>query len=199
MFLTGSSAPGALESSGAAAGFLEASGVKIPWVSPAPRGNGIVRVLFNSGSAPLIESYELIRGKAPESREISAFYDSYVKDLTARALADARKAHSGVKPSGDLVNAMYWYPFGCRECEDFLWDGIPDIEKASGGTIIVEEHDTGDPEDFDELLALLEQRGVELRLIPVMFVGNEVLQGDDEIKKRPDGLCGGRISSSEYG
>lgn len=181
--LTGASAPGAMALSGGRTGFLEVGGRRIPWVSPAPRGNGIVRITFYDGSLPLIESFSFIRGKSPQSPDILALGEAYTKDLTSQALSNAAMERADETNSGNLIKAVYWYPFGCRECEDFLWDGIPKIERASGKIITVEEHDTGDPKDFDALRAEMDRRGVELRHIPVMFVGNEVLQGDDEIKE----------------
>ena len=181
--LTGTGSPGVHAETGAAAGTLAVGARKIPWISPAPRGNGIVRLELGDDSEPEIEAFGLVRGEAPESQDILDLGDAFLNELTARALATA----AGTRPaaetaSADSIEAVYWYPFGCRDCEDFLWSGVPEIEKATGISIAVEEHDTGNPEEFDSLIAEMERRDAELRSVPVMFVGNVILQGDDEIK-----------------
>ena len=110
--------------------------------------------------------------------------DSYMEDLIASALA----AVNGGTQTGNVTKdepdfkSTYWYPYGCRTCEDFLWNDVPEMEISSGRTVSISERDTGNPEDFDELLRILEERAIELRNIPVMIIGDIVLQGDEEIK-----------------
>jgi cytochrome c biogenesis protein CcdA len=182
--MTGSEAPGAVIAAGASIGILEVGGTRIPWVSVAPRGNGILRLDFLEGEDPGIEAFELVRGESPESRDILDLGDAFMADLVSAALDKAGEGgERSSMPSDAVIEAIYWYPFGCRDCEDFLWEGIPEIEGVSGTIIEVEERDTGDPNDFEALLSALDERDTDLGLIPVLVVGENVFQGNTEIEE----------------
>jgi len=94
-----------------------------------------------------------------------------------------------------VIQTTYWYPFGCRDCEDFLWNTIPELEWTSGSTINVAERDTRDPADFEALLTELERRDVRLRSVPVMIVGDAIFQGYDEIESGLRSVAEGGIAA----
>ncbi len=119
-------------------------------------------------------------------------------ELVTNALAAAGRPRVE-KQDGDPLEAGYWYPFGCRECDSFLWNTVPDIEQKSGRSIKISEWNTSDPEDFENLLMTLSERGIELTSIPVMIIGETVLQGDSDIKSGLELLASGESADSGNG
>jgi hypothetical protein len=81
------------------------------------------------------------------------------------------------------IEAVYWFDPLCRDCEDFLFDFVPDLARESGRTINLGEKDIRDPEIFDELRELLEGRGVPFRNVPVLVMSDAVFQGNMEIEE----------------
>lgn len=201
--LTGPDSPAYELPDGGLSGNLQSEGSKLPWISLAPRGNGLARVTLSENQNAAAELISLKRGVAPESQRILAMGDSFMNDLIESALAAANRGKVKGRKSSSTVAALeaelevtYWYPYGCRDCDDFLWNDIPAMERSSGSRVSVIEKDTGDPEDFDELLKQLEERGIELSAIPVMFIGDAVLQGDDEIKAGLEERLNGGLNSA---
>ncbi|RKX82271.1 MAG: hypothetical protein DRP70_16625, partial [Spirochaetes bacterium] len=145
----------------------------ISWLSLAPRGNGLALVTMIIDEKPYLEIFSLERGISPEDGRILAMGDSYMEELIASVTSG--EGEPDFKP-------VYWYPYGCKSCEDFLWNTVPDLERRTGGMLQITEKDTGNPEAFEELLRLMDEKDLELESIPVMLIADTVLQGDDEIK-----------------
>jgi hypothetical protein len=78
----------------------------------------------------------------------------------------------------------YYYSADCRNCTDFLDAEIPRVAKAIGRTIEVDRQDIREPGVLDELDALLSARKLALDALPVLVIGDTVLQGEKEIKAR---------------
>ena len=149
------------------------AGDTISWLSLAPRGNGLALVTMIIDEKPYLEIFSLERSISPEDGRILAMGDSYMEELIASVTSG--EGEPDFKP-------VYWYPYGCKSCEDFLWNTVPDLERRTGGMLQITEKDTGNPEAFEELLRLMDEKDLELESIPVMLIADTVLQGDDEIK-----------------
>jgi len=203
LVFTGPDSPAAALPTGGATGQLDPSGISLPWMAIAPRGNGLGRVDFFPSGAVDIELIALERGVSAESDEIIALGDHYMENLIARAQAaadtdkstdlDSQSTHKG---QADL-HVDYWYPFGCRDCEVFLNDELPKLARDSGKTVAVNEHNTNNPEDFGALLSLLEERGIELVKIPIMVASESVWQGEREIERGLEALLAGELLPPE--
>jgi hypothetical protein len=78
----------------------------------------------------------------------------------------------------------YYYSADCRTCTDFLDAEIPRVAKAIGRTIEVDRQDIREPGVLDELDGVLAARKLSLDALPVLVIGNTVLQGEKEIRTR---------------
>jgi hypothetical protein len=78
----------------------------------------------------------------------------------------------------------YYYSADCRNCTDFLDAEIPRVAKAIGRTIEVDRQDIREPGVLDELDAVLAARKLALEALPVLVIGDTVLQGEKQIKAR---------------
>ncbi len=206
VFFTGPESPAYDLPNGGDSGYLNGIEGTIPWISLAPRGNGLARVTLSTGTEPEIDIRSLVRGESPESPAVLAMGDSFMDELIASALAAAngakatrRKVEAPVVDIDVDHEVTYWYPFGCKSCDNFLWNDIPAMERSSGLRVSVLEKNTGDPDDFDELSRILSENGVELHSIPVMFVENRIFQGDEEIKSGLSNFLEGDSSTNSSG
>ncbi len=188
IIFTGPDSPSSLLSTGGLSGELPFSATMIPWLSIAPRGNGLARLLMVKGEEPELEIISLERGISLESTRILALGDAYMEELIARVTSGVsrgnkqRNLKAAASDRGEPdFEPTYWYPYACKSCENFLWNSIPDMERESGRIVSITERDTGNTDDFDELLKLLDEKGIKLISIPVMIIGDTVLQGDEEI------------------
>lgn len=191
LIYTGPDSPAYSLSTGSIQGYSDIAGVRIPWLSIAPRGNGLARVRFQSGQDPEIVAYSLERGVSPESQEILELGEAFMEDLVATALAAAGRSLPEAG-EGQILKADYWYPYGCRDCDDFLWSTVPELERDSGRAIEIREWNTSDPDDFSRLLAELSSRDIELSLVPVMIIENRVFQGGEIISRGLEDLAHAR-------
>ncbi len=97
--------------------------------------------------------------------------------------------NAGVRPaSTNSIVAQYYYTLGCHSCEDFLSVEIPNFEARYGIRISLDRRDLLDPSVYEELAAFASSRGVPIKAIPVLRIGNELLQGEEEIRDRLPGL-----------
>ena len=78
----------------------------------------------------------------------------------------------------------YYYSADCRTCTDFLDTEIPRVAKAIGRAIEVDRQDIRDPGVLDELDAVFAARKPGLEALPVLVIGDTVLQGEKEIRAR---------------
>ncbi len=76
----------------------------------------------------------------------------------------------------------YYYSADCRTCTDFLDAEIPRVAKAIGRTIEVDRQDIREQGVLDELDALLAARKLALDALPVLVIGDTVLQGEKAIR-----------------
>jgi cytochrome c biogenesis protein CcdA len=94
--------------------------------------------------------------------------------------------HDSPDDPGSSVTATlsYYYTPGCRSCEEFLSVEIPRLEKELGIRIAVEKKDILTTSVYEELSSLAAARGGAIRELPVLRVGDILLQGDREIREK---------------
>jgi len=198
LIFTGPDSPAAALSTGGAMGKLNLPGISLPWMAVAPRGNGLGKVEFSPSRTVDIELIPLERGTSAESDEIIALGDHYMENLIARARAavSADNSKSTREGQADFI-VDYFYPFGCRDCEIFLNDDLPKLAKDSGKSVAVNKYNTDNPDDFEALLSVLEERAIELVEIPVMIATESVWQGEKAISRNLAALLGGNLPPRE--
>ena len=90
-------------------------------------------------------------------------------------------------PEDRVLTLTYYYSRGCRSCERFLAKTVPELESRIGVRIRVEAKDILDPSAYRQYRGLMAQFGEEARALPVIVLGDTVLQGDREIGDRLEG------------
>jgi len=80
---------------------------------------------------------------------------------------------------------------GCRSCQGLLRRTLPKLERRTGVSLAVKEHNILDPEEYAAYLELLQRLGQEERTYPALVVGNTVLQGEGEIEDHLEELLRG--------
>jgi cytochrome c biogenesis protein CcdA len=106
----------------------------------------------------------------------------------AAASSASGEAASGLGALGDAIEMRYYYTPGCRSCEEFLSTEIPRLEASYGFRVTIERRDLLDPAAYEELAAFASAGGTTVHEIPALRLGNELLQGDKEIRSRLPGL-----------
>ena len=197
LVLTGQDSPAYGLATGGLQGQMTTADGDLPWFSLSPRGNALGRLTISAGGSVNVAIRELERGISPEDESLLTMAAAYVDDLVDAALKAAGRTRSPLSAETEsaVLDADYWFPFGCRDCEDFLWNTVPELERTSGRNIEIHEWNTSDPDSFEALMSELERRETTLRFIPVMIVGDDILQGDDEIKNGLEALAFNQTAS----
>jgi cytochrome c biogenesis protein CcdA len=108
-----------------------------------------------------------------------------VRPGTGKAAASGAVAPAAGSAGGQGgLKLLYYYMPGCRSCERFLSVELPSFQARTGVAIVAERRDLLDDAVYEELSAFAASIGVGIREVPVLRVGNTLLQGDDEIRER---------------
>ena len=83
-----------------------------------------------------------------------------------------------------ILTLTYYYLPGCRSCERFLAETVPELESRIGVHIRVEGSDILDPSVYRQYRGLMTELGEEEQAFPAIVLGDTVLQGDREIGDR---------------
>ncbi len=75
----------------------------------------------------------------------------------------------------------FYYSPGCHSCIEFLDKEVPKIEERLALSIDVVRYDLLDPDTFTDFQRRVEEVGVRIDDVPVIFIGPVVLQGNREI------------------
>lgn len=81
------------------------------------------------------------------------------------------------------IEIHYFYSHGCESCEEFINSEIPKIEKETNSRIILKKYDILNGENYSKCSNFLEKLGDDIMEFPIIVVGENVLQGDSNIKK----------------
>lgn len=196
------------------------AGIPALAVGSKGRGLGVFRFFSGPGGWTVeTNTVSLRRGEAVEDPRLVAIGDAYLQELGEEVRRKREKAVSRSRgglgrvfslwdrprspvPSADgpPLEAVYWFNPQCRDCEEFLFDFVPDLARESNRSIVLGEKDIRKPEVFEELRSYLDERGVILRNVPVLVVGDRILQGSVEIEKGLRSVAmGGDAESSDGG
>ena len=77
----------------------------------------------------------------------------------------------------------YYGEIGCSHCDTFIEKTVPLLEKEYGLSIRVNSFDILDPDIYEECGKILSEKGYDFLYFPVVIIGNNVYQGETEIKK----------------
>lgn len=92
------------------------------------------------------------------------------------------------------VRMYYFYSRDCKECLEIKDGFIPALKQKYGDVLEVRHLEINEPENY-ELLSELEKKSRPLKNPPpAIFIGNEILDGKEEIKERLEGLIKNYIS-----
>jgi cytochrome c biogenesis protein CcdA len=97
-------------------------------------------------------------------------------------------ADIGAPQTASSVSLIYYYTPGCKKCTLFLTREIPELEKALGLKITVMSRDILKPEVYEEYYQKLTSLDKTPKALPVVLVGNTVLQGEQEIRRQLAGI-----------
>ena len=85
-----------------------------------------------------------------------------------------------------VITASIFYSAGCRECDEFIREFIPEIERDYSIRVDLQEINIMEKSGFEQMSQELDDRGVnEVVEMPVLIVGRMIFQGFSEIE---DGL-----------
>lgn len=103
---------------------------------------------------------------------------------------DAEKA--AIEPSKEGMPVDFYASPGCRSCQRLLRRTIPQVERRTGVTLAVREHNILDPEVYAAYLELLRRLEREERAYPALVIGSTVLQGEASIEEHLEELLQGK-------
>ncbi len=91
-----------------------------------------------------------------------------------------REAYESWRKQPSVVH--YYYSPDCKSCTDFLGTEVPRVEKLLGKKIEMDRQDIRNPGVLDELDALLAAKRLTLTALPVLAVGDRILEGAEQIR-----------------
>ncbi len=80
----------------------------------------------------------------------------------------------------------YYYSPDCASCTEFLNAEVPRLARTMGMKIEVDSLDIRAPGVLSELDGILSKKFIPLEAFPVLLIGNTVLQGEKEIRKKAE-------------
>ena len=134
------------------------------------------------GAAPM---HYLLRGTVREQSRPSTVSGAWTRQ--------------GADPGGGAgapLSVFYYYTPGCRSCEEFLSVEIPRISKQLGRRIDLQKRDLMVTGQYEEVSAFASARGQGLTAIPVVRVGDTLLQGDGVIRAKLPGVLAALVKAT---
>jgi cytochrome c biogenesis protein CcdA len=96
---------------------------------------------------------------------------------------------NGTSSMGDApLELEYFYSPNCPDCVEFMNASLPEAARQAGRSLKVKKRNIMRPEDFEALHAILAERGLAFRGVPVLVGEGGVLQGEDAIEEGLDAL-----------
>ena len=80
------------------------------------------------------------------------------------------------------ITIEYYGETGCSHCDTFTSETVPYFENKYNIKIDVSAYDILDPDIYKKCEELLKEKGYIFRYFPVLFIGNNIYQGETEIK-----------------
>jgi cytochrome c biogenesis protein CcdA/thiol-disulfide isomerase/thioredoxin len=93
------------------------------------------------------------------------------------ALATVQTAEAGV------ANAVFFYTTGCPHCKVVEEEVLPLMQSQYGSQLDVQAVDASEPQGYELLLELEHRHGVRVSDVPVVFIDDTVLEGEEMIRE----------------
>ncbi len=91
-------------------------------------------------------------------------------------------ASLSAQASEKKIEISYFGEIGCSHCDTFIEKTVPHLEKEYGLSISVNSFDILAPDIYEECGRILSEKGYDFIYFPVVIIGNNVYQGETEIK-----------------
>ena len=95
------------------------------------------------------------------------------------ALVLAVSASAGAEPRA--LEAVYFGEIGCNHCDIFLYTQKAELEARYGITLLLRSYDILKTDDYALCVDMLKAHGQKFKTFPVLFIGNNVYQGNAAI------------------
>lgn len=79
------------------------------------------------------------------------------------------------------IEAVYFGEVGCNHCDVFLYTQKAELEARYGVTLLLRSYDILKTDDYALCVEMLKGHGQKFRTFPVLFIGNNVYQGNSAI------------------
>lgn len=86
---------------------------------------------------------------------------------------------AGADPT--TLKAVYFGEIGCNHCDIFLYTQKAELEARYGVTLLLQDYDILKTDDYALCVDMLKAHGQKFRTFPVLFIGNNVYQGNSAI------------------
>jgi len=154
-------------------------------------GEGAFTLTFiGEGYEGGIEKYYIIRTDSSGLKKAMFPVTGFVKtsgtaeeaaEKTSDPMEAAKDKTSGAAHT--VVDASYYYTPGCRECRKFLTETVPAVGKKLETEIQIKKGDILDSDTYQKLITVLKGLKTDLKKMPVLIIGDTVLQGSKKIEK----------------
>jgi hypothetical protein len=106
------------------------------------------------------------------------------------ALLGTCGAWSAVQAQKPIVRAVLFYAATCPHCQFVLQGTLPPLQQKYGSQLDISLYEVYDPANYELWLSAVETFHIpyEAAGVPMLFIGDEVLIGSDEIPERLPGL-----------
>ena len=103
------------------------------------------------------------------------------------------------KDEKSVLYGDFFYSAGCRECEKFLQDDLPEIQSKSQVPMMIRPRNIMQAGEFDLFMARAEGAGVDVNALPALFMNDTVYTGVEEIADAVRTFAAGGMTSSGPG
>lgn len=128
-----------------------------------------------------IEKFILVRSDVSGQEKLFYPLTGTVENINPDTTAENVSEIETTNPDGQKVKMYYYYSPGCKKCERFIADTLPETEKKLDVSFSVTTRNILDDAGLEELLAVLANRNMTPKGYPAIIVGTTILQGEGEI------------------
>jgi glutaredoxin len=114
------------------------------------------------------------------------------------ALLGACGGWSAAQAQKPVVRAVLFYAATCPHCQFVLQNTLPPLQQKYGSQLEISLYEVYDPANYELWLSAVEiyQISYEAAGVPMLFIGDNVLIGSDEIPERLPGLIEEYLATS---